>query len=487
MMEEVVLTSELVRAARSLLHWSQQDLASRANVGISTIADFERGQRQPVPNNVLAIRRAIESAGVIFTDGGVSRGFTWTFVTEHEISSMHIAFGPRSVGTLLEFMSIFGSVAAPEVKLNMVQCATDELKGKLESYVERCGASTPHLYRLRKLLTNLKDGEFFLIAPVPLASTAERCECEQLVYQLNHPEERSFAAEQKQLFGNLLAAYDMTIPRTDKRVDIGNARKDDRTCRFCGKTKATGAKFEKEAHAIPAALGNQFLKLSDECDECNQYFGDEIEPTLVDLLNVQRVFLGTEARGSRPTIEFAGGKMLHDGQHMVVVSTKISNDASGVLTAQIGKGKRIVPVKFYKALCKIALSVIPEGQLSAFRKTIRWLRYSESGGAQLPNIAAAIVYLPASPSAQIALYVRREGASKLPHVVCEFRLGCYMYVYALPFSTQDECDLIGFFEDSAFKDTFRHYFSGPTWIQQDYSNDKEITIVQNIKLSPSNP
>jgi len=64
------LTPAQVRAARALLAWSQQDLASNAQVAASTVADFERGQRMPVPNNADAIRSALEDAGVKFMAGG---------------------------------------------------------------------------------------------------------------------------------------------------------------------------------------------------------------------------------------------------------------------------------------------------------------------------------------------------------------------------------------------------------------------------------
>ena len=62
MASETIPRPEQVRAARSLLGWSQQDLAAKAGVAISTIADFERGQRSPIPNNALAIRQALEAA-----------------------------------------------------------------------------------------------------------------------------------------------------------------------------------------------------------------------------------------------------------------------------------------------------------------------------------------------------------------------------------------------------------------------------------------
>jgi transcriptional regulator with XRE-family HTH domain len=74
------LTQELSpaqsRAARALLAWSQQDLATNANIATSTVADFERGRRTPVPQNAEAMRAAFERAGISFPAGGAVRGPT---------------------------------------------------------------------------------------------------------------------------------------------------------------------------------------------------------------------------------------------------------------------------------------------------------------------------------------------------------------------------------------------------------------------------
>jgi transcriptional regulator with XRE-family HTH domain len=60
------------RAARGLVDWSQSDLAARSNLSESTIRDFEKGRRTPGPNNLAAIRAALESAGIIFLGDGQS-------------------------------------------------------------------------------------------------------------------------------------------------------------------------------------------------------------------------------------------------------------------------------------------------------------------------------------------------------------------------------------------------------------------------------
>jgi DNA-binding XRE family transcriptional regulator len=62
---------EQIKAARALLAWSQQELATEARVATSTVADFERGTRTPVANNAQAIRQALEAKGLEFIAGGV--------------------------------------------------------------------------------------------------------------------------------------------------------------------------------------------------------------------------------------------------------------------------------------------------------------------------------------------------------------------------------------------------------------------------------
>jgi ribosome-binding protein aMBF1 (putative translation factor) len=84
----ISMTPEQSRAARGWLGWSQQDLANRANVGLSTVRDFEAGRRQPIANNLVAMTLALERAGIhlVFGPKGDAAGIAWNDASRHKAS-----------------------------------------------------------------------------------------------------------------------------------------------------------------------------------------------------------------------------------------------------------------------------------------------------------------------------------------------------------------------------------------------------------------
>ncbi len=55
-----------------MLRWSAQELATKAGVGVSTVQRMENAVGVPSASgkNLEAVQRALESAGVAFTNGG---------------------------------------------------------------------------------------------------------------------------------------------------------------------------------------------------------------------------------------------------------------------------------------------------------------------------------------------------------------------------------------------------------------------------------
>lgn len=66
------MSPEQVRAARNWLGWTQAELAERANVGLSTVKDYESAKRVPIANNLEAIKSALEKGGMKITADAVS-------------------------------------------------------------------------------------------------------------------------------------------------------------------------------------------------------------------------------------------------------------------------------------------------------------------------------------------------------------------------------------------------------------------------------
>ena len=64
------LTSAQIRGARGMLHWSAADLAREAALGLATIrrAELTEGKTSMTMANDLAVRRALEAAGIEFID-----------------------------------------------------------------------------------------------------------------------------------------------------------------------------------------------------------------------------------------------------------------------------------------------------------------------------------------------------------------------------------------------------------------------------------
>jgi hypothetical protein len=62
------ITPAQCRAARGLVDMDQVTLADGAMVSRSVVIDFEKERRVPTRNNLAAIQRVLEEAGVEFTN-----------------------------------------------------------------------------------------------------------------------------------------------------------------------------------------------------------------------------------------------------------------------------------------------------------------------------------------------------------------------------------------------------------------------------------
>jgi len=147
--------------------------------------------------------------------------------------------------------------------------------------------------------------------------------------------------------------------------------KEERICRFCG-LDYSQTTFESKPHIISELLGNKYLISDFECDKCNTFFS-KYENDLTAFLGMSRTFLGVKNKKDKvPEFNSPGYKVLARRTDFYRIKDglqiSVHKSAKGIFNIDSNLGKSeikylkqpYVPIKVYKALLKIALSIIPE-------------------------------------------------------------------------------------------------------------------------------
>ena len=234
----------------------------------------------------------------------------------------------------------------------------------------------------------------------------------------------------------------------------------DRKCRFCGKAKPETT-FKKKAHLIPQFLGNKFFLSAFECDKCNHTFGTLYEDSLAAYIGAYRPFSGVKGSKANRFPKHKEQKKLNgiDVTRLMIEPTdslvKIYHDAPFDDSVEIDKkGKRLtvhakrnpyIPIYAYKALLKIALSMIQEDEIGNFRDCIRFLMDNSQNellkGYPLCYIHVHQVHgwkMFLQPTAY--LYRRKNDSTNqmVPAKTFVLYSGNHIYQIFLPFNQEDQ-------------------------------------------------
>ncbi len=66
----MTITAAQIRAARALLGWTQTELAIAAGIAVGSVKNLEGGMTEPNPKTIIALRKALDDAGVILLAAG---------------------------------------------------------------------------------------------------------------------------------------------------------------------------------------------------------------------------------------------------------------------------------------------------------------------------------------------------------------------------------------------------------------------------------
>lgn len=209
-------------------------------------------------------------------------------------------------------------------------------------------------------------------------------------------------------------------------------------CRFCFKYSPE-VTFKKKAHAISRGLGNISIFCLDECDECNEHFGTTVENDLMVFLSVQRMSVVNKAL----EVPYENVKLKNDGSITIIENiseTIVEHEDCAELTLE--PKDKFIPKNLYKALCKVALSIISEQEdLDCLKDTIKWVRSTElTSHDSLMNIGI-FHEVNAEHHVKIHIWTRKGGNEILPFKIIRLEIGQTSIVYALPFASNQDSGL----------------------------------------------
>lgn len=295
-------------------------------------------------------------------------------------------------------------------------------------------------------------------------------------------------------FGNLFNNYDMVTNKTKEKV--GKSNKNERVCRFCGRTIKTGAKFTNKAHIIPEAFGNKNFICYEECDECNHYFGNKIEPYLIQLYDMQRMFFEVNSKKPSLTFKYPNGitvtnnpKYKNYSNTNSIPNTNfdiIINKSSQTFTLNNPtirmEHNEIIFQNAYKSIIKMALNFIPEKYLEYFKNTKQWLLNSNSK-CNLPKVF--IINKISQLEASITLFIRTSENVNLPFLLVLFSYGNKSYLAIAPYCSKDTKLFLNDEDFEIIKNEFK-FFLSDNYQLVDFSSIEPQKLYTNLNFSLKN-
>ncbi len=177
----------------------------------------------------------------------------------------------------------------------------------------------------------------------------------------------------------VIFTYSFEKDETPPRSYIGD--REDRFCRFC---REPDARFRGDSHVIPAGLGNRSLFSLEECHECNDPWGSDIEDSLAKYLFLTRAVSRIRKRKGgvkykrAPNSTSTVSSSPTDNLVRVEIdelddSVRIEDLGEGLLRLS-ATGQPFSPMKAAKALARLGLFVVPRLELGQVDHVRRWLR-----------------------------------------------------------------------------------------------------------------
>jgi DNA-binding XRE family transcriptional regulator len=140
-----MITGEQVRAARKLLGWACLDVGVRVGVSETTIAVFEKQKRATPILDLVALRNALERAGVEFPHGEAPRVRAASIPLGKFNASNQFKAARKLLGWTQERLAAEAGVRKSTVNAfeHGARCSSDRVSIAIHNALERAGIEFP--------------------------------------------------------------------------------------------------------------------------------------------------------------------------------------------------------------------------------------------------------------------------------------------------------------------------------------------------------
>ena len=326
------------------------------------------------------------------------------------------------------------------------QQKTPELTSNLRMFIENHG-SRKELWQLYEIISELSDGEYYAVITQAINESDLNAIKENLLH-LNHPDYDELMKFKTEYCIGVLDNYDVVHYDNGKdQIKIGEADKSKRKCRFCGRMMPE-VSYKKVAHTISEGLGNKCIITNDECDDCNETLGKEIEQDLITYLSPLRTFMSINGKNGKGKIKDDSFALYEDGAKSMKIDLyekespkekhwKFEKDWDN-FKLSFTHPQMVNPQDVYRAVVKYAIGVMNEAQLPYFEETIKWIK-KERPATELPRLCFFLDQYPGKKGKPcITVFSRKNEDRSLPYSYVELQVAGVVIFAIIPFCDQDD-------------------------------------------------
>ncbi|MAP80482.1 MAG: hypothetical protein CL526_05280 [Aequorivita sp.] len=383
---------------------------------------------------------------------------------------------------LNDFLSVFAEKddRGNKIKrMQMLQKNTAQLQTDFDAFCKKYASRLPQLQSFYSFFNKTGNDNYFVI--VPSEELTPQLSFDLNAYLNSLQGGKSFETLKEEidnLYHFTLNNFFIGVAGV-QRKNIGNPKKNERVCRFCTKMQPE-VTFNQRAHAISEALGNKNVILFDECDSCNERFGQTIENDIIAYLAVFRSFYDVQGKGGKKKIKGKNFELSNDENVLIRFWDIADRPKKGdPYNMNLDFGQEVNFQNIYKALAKYFLSVIDSSQLKDFESTIEWIN-GNMVVESLPPIAELITYDFFAKQPKLFYFLRTIEDDSLPYAICDFHFTCKRMVYAIPFSSKDSKEVFDNFQWSNIFQKLKHFDNDAGWSFTDFSSDNKKNFVVHL-------